>query len=290
MLRLLALVPLLASACLAQKTVADVLEQKTIAKVRAAADSTDAVGGFAAVDLNTGRTFSHNGDVVFPQASSIKIAIMTEMFRSGRFRMPDPVTLSPKDAVGGSGRLQHRLKNGPVTITVRELITAMIEWSDNTATNKCIDMAGMANVNRTVEELGLRNTRLQRKMMDLAAARRNEENISTPLDMARLVELIYQGKAAPPETCREMIAIMKLVSADMRSIVPDDIEVASKPGQIDGVRCETGIIFLPNRPFALSVASAYLSDRRSPVPDVTDIIFGHFQRLARANKYGRYVE
>ena len=282
--------PLAGSVCLAQETVADLLEHKTIAKVRVAADAVDAVVGFAAVDLTTGRVFSHNGNVVFPQASSIKIAILTEMFRSGRFRMSDPVTLSPKDAVGGSGRLQQRLKNGPVTLSIRELITAMIEWSDNTATNKCIDMAGMANVNRTVEELGLHSTRLQRKMMDLPAAKRNEENISTPLDMARLVELIYQGKAAPPEACREMIAIMKLVSADMRSVVPDDVEVASKPGQLDGVRCETGIVFLPNRPFALSVASAYLNDRRSPVLDVTDIIFGHFQRLARANRYGRYVE
>ena len=229
-------------------------------------------------------------DTVFPQASSIKIAIMLEAFRaarSGSLRLDDPVTLGPKDAVGGSGRLAARLRSGPVKVTVRDLIIAMIEWSDNTATNSVIALVGRDRVNRTLDELGLTKTRLLRVMMDFGAAARNDENVSTPMEMARLAGLIWQGKAADPASCGEMIEILKLVQGDMRSGVPDGVEVASKPGALDGVRCETGIVFLERRPFALAIMTAYLDHARNPVAEVTDIVYRHFEKVANANRYGR---
>jgi beta-lactamase class A len=274
---------------LAQPTVEELLERQTVEKLRKYADSLDGVLGMAAIDLNTGRTFSVNGDSAFTQASSIKIPIMIEMFRAaraGKFRLDDKVTLAKEDLVTGSGRIQRDLAQGPVTLTVRELITAMIEFSDNTATNKCISMAGMANVNRLLDELGLRTTRLQRVMMDGPAAARNEENISTPIEMAKLVEMIYRGRF---EDSQEMLEIMKLVEADFRRAISEEIPVAAKPGEIDGVRCESGVVFLPNRPFVLSVMAVYLADRRNPVPEVAAIVFEHFDKLARSNRYGHRV-
>ena len=55
----------------------------------------------------------------------------------------------------------------------------MISLSDNTATNICIDLATMDLVNETMV-FGLTNTLLRRKMMDIEAARRGDENVSTP--------------------------------------------------------------------------------------------------------------
>lgn len=286
------LVWILASCALiqAQEPAVRLLEEKTLDRVQAATRSWDAVIGMAAIDLTDGHVLQFHGDTVFPQASSIKIAIMLELFRSAHSRMDENIVLAPEEAVGGSGRLQASLKKGPVTLTLRQLITAMIEWSDNTATNKCIEVAGMERVNRMLDGFGLKQTRLKRRMMDLVAAQRDEENVSTPMEMARLVELIYHARAAPPDASREMLDIMKLSSAEMKSAIPDEVEVASKPGQLDGVRCETGVVLLPGRPFAISVNSAYLSSRISPVTVITDIVFGHFDRLARANRYGRFVK
>ncbi len=274
----------------AQPAVTELLEEKTRNEIRAVAARLDGVLGVAAIDLNTGRGFGVNPETVFPQASSIKIAIMLEAFRAARagvFRLDDSVTLSEKDAVGGSGRLSARLREGPVKLTVRELIHAMMEWSDNTATNRVIAMVGRDRVNRTMDELGLGKTRLLRVMMDQAAAERDEENVSTAAEMVRLVELIWRGKAADADSCREMIAILKRVQGEMRAGVPDGVEVAAKPGGIPGVHCETGIVFLEGHPFALAVVTAYLDRSRNPVAEVTDIVYRHFEKVSNANRYGR---
>jgi beta-lactamase class A len=271
----------------------ELLEQKTLSRIRAIDASLNGVLAFHAIDLTTGRTLFLNSGTVFPQASSIKIAIMIQMYKSaraGNFNLNDPLVLDPKETVGGSGHLQIVLRSGPVTLTVRDLINAMIETSDNTATNRCIAMVGIDSVNRTLEELGFRATRLQRKMLDTAAATKDQENISTPAEMAHLVDLIYHGKAVDPEASKEMLEILKRVNADMRKVISGSIEVAAKPGELTGVHCETGIVFLPNRPFALSVASTFLDDGKNPVGEVTRIVYEHFEKLAKSNKYGNKLQ
>jgi beta-lactamase class A len=283
--RTLLLSLMLAIAAQAQQAVSDLLEQRTVAQLAAYVDSFDGVLGVAAIDLTTGRAFSLHGDAVFPQASSIKIPIMIEVFRAaraGRFKLDDKINLTNQDLVAG-GRIDRILAKGPVTLTVRELVAKMIEFSDNTSTNKLIAMVGMPNVNRLLDDLGLHTTRLQRIMLDSAAARRNEENISTPLEMARLVEMLYKNKFADSA---EIIEILKTVDADLRRTIPEDIPVAAKPGSIPGARCETGIVFLAKRPFAISVMSTFLNDRRNAVHDIAQIVLDHFEMLARSNKYG----
>ena len=282
----------LAGAAAAQPAVSELLEQKTLAEIRRFADSFEGVLGVAAIDLAGGRTFHVNGDTQFPTASTIKIPILIRMFqaeRAGKLHFTDRVTIESRESVGGSGHLQDALKKGPVTLSVRDLITRMIEDSDNTATNKCIDLVGMSRVNDTLDSLGFRRTRLLRKMMDAAAAERNDENIATPNEMARMVELIYRGKVVDAAACKEMIAIMKKVSGGIREGLPLDVETASKTGELPGARCETGIVFLEHRPFVISVMSAYINDRRTPVPEVTRIVYRYFEKLAISNAYGRSI-
>jgi beta-lactamase class A len=277
----------------AQPTVVDLLGHKTLDRINALNTSLDGVLGLYAIDLTTGRTISLNADTAFPQASSIKIPIMIQMFKSaraGKFKLTDTVTIKPEDTVAGSGHLQILLRRGPVTLTIRELIAAMIETSDNTATNRCIAMVGIDQINRTLDELGFRSTRLNRIMLDTPSAAKDRENISTPQQMARLVELIYRGKAVDPEASKEMLDIMKRVDENMRKVIPASIDVASKPGELTAVRCETGIIFLPNRPFALSVNSTFLGPTANPVGQVTRIIYEHFEKLAKSNSYGNKLQ
>ncbi len=287
------LFPIVGIAC-AQPTLSELLESKTLAELRRFDDGFDGALGVKAIDLKTGRSFGIHSDTVFPQASVIKIAILARMYqaaRAGKFTMDVPVTITPGEAVGGSGRLQERLRGGAaVTLTVRELITAMIEWSDNTATNKCIGLAGMDDVNHMMDDLGLRHTRLRRRMMDSAAVARSEENISTPDEMARLMEMIYSGKVVDQAASREMIETLKRVSGGMREGLPLDVETASKTGELPGARGETGIVFLEGRPFVLSVMSAFIDDRRTPVPEVTRIVFRYFEKLAGANAWGNRLK
>jgi beta-lactamase class A len=115
---------------------------------------------------------------------------------------------------------------------------------------------------------------------------RGDENVSTPAEMARLVEMIYRGKVVDQAACQEIIGLMKKVSGGIQEGLPLDIETASKTGELPGARGEAGIVFLEGRPFVLSVMSAFIDDRRSPVPEVTRIVYRYFEKLAAANAYG----
>ena len=288
MMRIAGMVAALAAVC-AGATVEELLEAKLSAKLAEVEERTSGVMGYAIIDLTTGRILSRNGDTAFPQASSIKIPIMMTVFnqaREGRLKLTDRVELTSADSVGGSGHLRLLLRTRPLSVTVEELVTAMIETSDNAATNKLIALIGMDRVNALLDRTGFRQTRLRRIMLDASAAERNDENISTPMEMARIAELIYRGKAVDADASSRMTEILKMVSADFRAAIPGSVAVASKPGELTGVRAETGIVYVSGRPFVLSVCAAFLTEPENPIGRAAKAVYDHFAKLARSNRYG----
>lgn len=280
-----------ALAAFAQEPAA-LLEKKTVERIAAIDARLDGVMGVAVIDLKAGHGFSYHGDLVTAQASLIKIPILVTAFQqaeSGGLKLDRKIALTEKDKAGGSGTLDARLGKEPLELTVRELLTLMVRDSDNTATNAVIRLVQRERVNALMLTLGLKSTRLRRIMMDGEAARRDEENTSTPLEMARLVELIYRGKVVSRKACDEMIGMLKLVQADFRGALPPGVESASKPGSVPGVRTEAGIIFLEGRPYVLSVMSSLLAGETNPIRDVVEVVQQHFERLARSNRYGHRV-
>lgn len=252
------------------------------------ARSLDGVLGVYCIDLTDGRTWSWNGNAVFAQASSIKIPILVELFRQagqGRVQLSSRLTLTAADAVGGSGSLSEPLRTAqtPLTMTVEELARAMIRDSDNTATNKLIRLLGMEAVNSEMERLGFTSIRLQRVMMDTEAAAAGRENVASPREMARLVEMLFRGRLPGSQA---MLDILALPDADFRKTVPRDVRIAAKPGGLVGVHTETGVVFVPGRPFALSVAGVFLGGDANPIPAVVRAAYEYFARMAKSNEYG----
>ena len=284
---------LLSADCLGQARQVDgLLEKKTIHALEDLAAKLDGVMGVAAIDLTTGHTISLNGATVFPQASSIKIPIMIQVFRQigqGKLRMDQEAPVDLKSLVDSSPRFKAAAESTG-KMTIRQLIEAMIEVSDNASTNVLFQLVGMANVNAWLDSVQLKQTRLRRKMIDIAAATRNEENVSTPLEMAALAAKLYYGQVIDKAASADMLEILSRVKGDMRAAIPVGVRVAAKPGELTGVRCETGIVYLDKRPFALSVAGAYLGENMNPVPEATVIIFHHFEMLAKSNRYGRSLQ
>ena len=272
----------IASLAAGQTVAAELLERETIARLQALDERTEGVVGVAAIDLTDGRTLAWNPDVICASASTIKVPVMLEVYRQ-QIPLDRQIRLSPSDVIGSSDRLEILLRRGPAAFSVRELLAAMIEVSDNTAANALIKLVGMDRVNATLEQMGLEATRLRRIMLDSAAARRGDDNTSTPLELAKLAESLYRAKGAD---AREMIGLLKRVEAGVRKAVPSPVEVASKPGEVPGARSELAIVYLQGRPFALGVMSAFLRDGVDPVPEAASIVYGHFERLARSNRYG----
>jgi len=172
------------------------LFQKLESTIHETDKSLDGVMGVYLVDLITGNTFASNADETFPTASTIKIAILAELFhqaQQGKLNLNDLYVLQSKDLVGGSG-IANSLTPGTTRLTLRDVAALMISVSDNSMTNVIIDRIGMENVNSLLDSLGLSHTRLRRKMMDIKAAAEGRENVSTPREMSQLLEALYKGK------------------------------------------------------------------------------------------------
>ncbi|HXP17967.1 MAG TPA: serine hydrolase [Terriglobales bacterium] len=255
----------------------------------------DGVLGVAILDLNSGQKFELRAGEVFPQASSIKMAVLAELYRqaqAGRLKLTDLYTVQASDLVPDSD-IMNGLTPGVTRITLRDLATMMVAVSDNSATNVLIDRVGMENVNALMDSLGLPHTRLRRKMMDLKAASEGRENVSTPAEMMVLLEDLYRGKVLNKEMTDDFF---KVLSTRKEGFIPRDLpeslKIANKPGELEGVRNDSGVVFVENRPYVICVMTTYLRRERDGEEAITAIsaaAYRMFDRLARASEYGRVV-
>ncbi len=272
-----------------------ILWQKLEATINDADHDLDGVLGVAILDLSTGQRYLFHADEVLPTASSIKIAILAELYRQvqqGKLKFGDLYTLQQADLVGGSG-IAEALTPGVTRLTLRDVAALMISVSDNSATNIIIDRVGMENVNALVDSLGLTHVRLRRKMMDLKAAAEGRENIATPRDMMTLLEDLYRGKVLNKTFTEDFF---KLLSIHKESYIPrelpEDLRVANKPGELEGVRNDSGIVFTGNRPFVISVMTTYLRHEKEggeAIIRIATAAYQMFDRLSRASEFGRVI-
>jgi beta-lactamase class A len=271
------------------------LWQKLESTINEVDQNLDGVMGVAVLDLSSGRKILLHSDEVFPQASSIKIAVLAELYRqaqTGKLKLTDLYTVNASDLVPDSS-IMGGLTPGVTRITLRDLATMMVAVSDNSATNVLIDRVGMENVNALMDSLGLTHTRLRRKMMDLKAAGEGRENISTPAEMMALLEDLYRGKVLNPEMTADFF---KMLSTQKASFIPRDLpeglKIANKPGELEGVRNDSGVVFVENRPYVICAMTTYLRHERDgeeAISKISAAAYRMFDRLARASEYGRVI-
>src|SRR2546425_12847659 len=211
-----------------------VLWQKLEASIAEVDRNLDGVLGVAIEDLTTGQKYLLHADEVFPQASSIKIAVLAELYhqaQQGKLKLTDLYTVQASDLVPDSD-IMGGLTPGVTRITLRDLATMMVAVSDNSATNVLIDRVGMDNVNSMLDSLGLSHTRLRRKMMDLKAAAEGRENISTPSEMMTLLENVYRGKVLNKPLTEDFFKLLttKKMDSFISRDLPEDLKVANKSG------------------------------------------------------------
>jgi len=248
------------------------------------------VAGFCVRDLVTGAQISSLGDEPFPSASTIKIYVLLTLLCQAAH---NPGLLEQRIAievrVPGSGVLSYF--EHPVELSLLDVAILMMIVSDNTATNICIERAGMANVNSTIAEMGLTNTVLRRVMQDSEAIAASRENITTPHDLVATFASLDAGKPSAAPARRALEIMSKPYSSPFRSVIPGAVRLAHKTGGMPRVRAEAGIVYLPNRPFALSVMCKYAmndgAEQGSFLSDLARTTYQFFATLADANKFGQ---
>lgn len=251
---------------------------------------------------------------VFPPASTFKVPILAELYRQVDDGIIDPqhrVELTDEDRAPGSGVLKE-MANG-LRLTIHDLAMLMIIISDNTATDMLYNLIGRNRLNETMQELGLTKTRLPMSCREMLysmfgvstdeislgnrqvtallarqeivanAAGFSEDlgNVSSPLDMMRLLEIIYTGEMHSLES-RE--AVMNILSRQQQNtIIPADLplgtNVAHKTGGVPSVRCDIGIVFSPSGPYIVAIMSKHVTDMKaidSCLAAVSRATYDHF--------------
>jgi beta-lactamase class A len=216
-----------------------------------------------AKNLDTGASYGLGADERVRTASTIKVPIMAAAFArvaAGHSKWQDEVVLTKAKKVSGSGVLQE-LSDG-LRLSLRDAVTLMIVLSDNTATNLVLDVVTADAVNARMDELGLKQTRALRKVMGGGVSRAGEDpenkrfglGVSTPREMVVMLEKMERGEVVSPEASKEMIGILKRqqyhegIGRTLKGV-----ELATKPGALDALRSEVGIVYTPRGRIAIAI-------------------------------------
>ncbi|RIK84461.1 MAG: hypothetical protein DCC67_04965 [Planctomycetota bacterium] len=253
------------------------------------------VMGIAVEDLAGQHRFAVNEGLQFAQASAIKIPILMEVLKQaheGKLKLEEMHWIEKQYQVAGSGVLGE-LGHRTTQMSLEDLCVLMIVLSDNTATNMLIDRVGMDEVNRTMESLGCRHTKLRRRMMDVAAAQRGDENVSTPADAARIMRTLHEGQFVSREVSDHVLAILrKDKPGDVKAALPAGTSVAFKPGAIPGVAAEWAIVELERRPYIVVAMGGFgvKEEFKDAFREVSKTAYEFFQRVATGTSYGGYID
>ena len=249
---------------------------------------TGGIVGVAAKHLETGKYVSHNADTVFFTASTLKVPLLVELYRqvdAGIIDVNQRTELTDALRVPGSGVLKELASR--LQPTIHDLAMLMIIISDNTATDILYNRVGGDEINNTMRRLGLTHTcipmtcrellysivglevenpahtyqltsdylKKQEFVLEADGFSEDKSDVSSPNDMCRLLELIYDGDILSPQSREAVLDILK--RQQLNTVIPHALPpgtvIAHKTGSYHSVRCDAGIVFSPTGPYTVAI-------------------------------------
>ncbi len=228
--------------------------------VSARADQFGGTVGYIIKDFKSGQVASINSDLAFPSASLIKFPILCAAFlavEEGKLSLGTPITLQRSDKKGGSGIL--KLSPAGSVYTNRELLEYMIGHSDNTAAELLIRQLGYDYLQKAFVRLGLSETAIHPEGFKLTSRRVDEDNMTSPRDMAYLLEKIYKRELVSAQASDQMLDILKHQHLRDRlpRFLPSGWEIAHKTGLLRRACHDVGIVFSPKGDYMICVLTSH---------------------------------
>jgi beta-lactamase class A len=226
-----------------------------------------------AKNLDTGATYSFNGDERVRTASTIKIAVMIEAFTrvaEGRAKWTDELVLTKAARYGGSGVLPE-LGDG-LRLTLRDCVNLMMAVSDNTATNMVLDYLTTDAVNARMSTLGFQHTRIMRRIGGGGESKDGKDpdnkrfglGATSPHEMVQILEKLEAGEIVNKPAAKEMIDLMKREQARYAIGRTNwDVPMASKYGALDRLRSCVAVLYSKRGRIAIAIT----------VDDMPDVIW-----------------
>lgn len=235
--------------------------------------------GIYAENINTKKSFKLNSNSVFPSASIIKIFILycaLEKIKQKELSLTDKMAFIEKNLIPDSPFFETLGKKEGF-VTLFELLSSMINVSDNTSTNLLIDLLSFETINTSIKNLDLKNTKLQRKMYDFESREKGIDNITSPDDMNSFFKNLIKD-ILPTKKAIEEFDIFDVNNANYLSLATlkilstqTDLEkiprffdktyfVANKTGELPNIRNDSAMIIKDNIIYITSFFTQNVTD------------------------------
>jgi len=176
--------------------------------------------------LTTGDSYAYRADEPMPTASLIKFPVMVEAYRqaaAGELDLEERVTLREDDKVPGSGILTPHFSAG-LQLSLRDAIRLMIVYSDNTATNLVLEKIGVSATSKTMEQMGLPNTKIHAQVFRRETSEFPERSrefglgSTTAAETVRLYSLLNEGQLVSPAASQAMLDHLFATTSALASV------------------------------------------------------------------------
>lgn len=213
--------------------------------------------GFYYKDLTCGETLGYNENELFEAASVIKLPVymvIMKLAHEGKLSLGEKLTCRHADKLPPCGAL-YFFTDEPI-VDIQTLCALMITISDNTATNMLISRLGIDFLNAEFKNIGLEKTHIERLLFDSEAGAQGKCNYIVPAEMGMLLEQVYRRTFVSKEVSEaiEKLLLEQQINHKIPGYLSDDIAVAHKTGEDEGLTNDVGIVYA-ERPFVAAFAS-----------------------------------
>lgn len=236
--------------------------------------------------VETGEGGAVAGGERFPMASTYKVAIagaLLTLVDKGQVSLDQMVSVTQRD-FDQTGEVADRLIHPGITLSVANLMELMLTQSNNTATDKMLELAGgPAAVTTWLRANGIADMQVDRSVNDVlndfygtpegspfakqfmarglsdadiekvaysarAAFEKDPRDTSAPTAMVDLLAKLLAGSLLKPESRTFLIGVMERCEtgqARLKGLLPQGTIVAHKTGTLGGALNDVGMITLP---------------------------------------------
>jgi beta-lactamase class A len=236
-------------------------------RLKTICDRAQGTVGLSVVHIESGKTISINGKSQLPLYSVFKLPLAIAVLKDveeNRLRLDQKVHVTPAETVPGAPE-NTALWQKPVDFTIEQLLGFSISRSDNTSSDKLLQLAGgPLKVTERMRSLGFQNLDIHSTVAEFVKSRQNP-NTGSAEDLANLLAQLHQGKILQSSQLNLLIGFMQRATTGLhrlRGDLPNGTLVADKTGSgekdaITGVTKATndvGIITLPSGRGHLAIA------------------------------------
>lgn len=233
--------------------------------------------GVAVTHVETGRGAAFEGDTRLPLYSVFKLPLAVAVLKEveeGRLRLDQKVHVEPEEAAPGT-KANSALWLKPSDRTVRELLEFSIVRSDNTSSDKMLELVGGPEaVTRRMRALGLGNVEVRAPVKEFLKSKDAHPNTGAAAELARLLVLLRKGEVLAPPQLEVLFGLMgRAATGDrrLRAGVPAGTPVADKTGSGPSTTNDVGIVSLPGDRGHLALA-VLLDGSKLPAEKQEDLI------------------